>query len=147
MRDILLLLLLFALVLGGCAVTVRTLQPTIDSATHTLLTQPQPTDPIDDLIRFRAAEQEGRGSTLLLPVFALFAFALLILALATPLPRILKEWRLLRRQGERETRRQGDQAAWRPGDEERAVPVPPVYPSPLLPPPPPPPHQQSWLED
>jgi hypothetical protein len=141
MRDILLLLLLFALVLGGCAVTVRTLQPTIDSATHTLLTQPQPTDPIDDLIRFRVAEQEGRGSTLLLPVFALFAFALLILALATPLPRILKEWRLLRKPV-----RRGERESWRPGDEERAAPVPPVYPSPLLPPPPPP-HQQSWLED
>jgi hypothetical protein len=142
MRDILLLLLLFALVLGGCAVTVRTLQPTIDSATHTLLTQPQPTDPIDDLIRFRAAEQEGRSSTLLLPVFALFAFALLILALATPLPRILKEWRLLRKP----VRRQGEREMWRLGDGETAAPVPPLPRSPVLDQLPPP-HQQSWLED
>jgi hypothetical protein len=68
------------------------------------------------------------------------------LALTTPLPRILKEWRLLRRQGERQTRRQGERESWRPGDEERAAPIPPVYPSPLLPPPPPP-HPQSWLEE
>ena len=150
MREVLLILLLFALALGGCAVTVTVLQPTINGAAHAWVQAETATDPIDDLVRFRRAERDGRAASLLLPVFVVLSAVLLLLALAAPLPRNLKELRLLRKAAKPHRQPLGRGQPWleqpppalpglRPTDSH--APDPPAYP--LLPPPQP----ASWLED
>ncbi|MFO7681142.1 MAG: hypothetical protein R6X34_13930 [Chloroflexota bacterium] len=63
MREVLLILLLFALTLGRCAVTVTVLQPTIDGVAHAWVRAETATDPIDDLACFRQAERDGRADS------------------------------------------------------------------------------------
>jgi hypothetical protein len=160
MRHILLILLLIVLGLGGCAVTVRSLQPTINTAALSWVEAETRTDPVDDLVRFRKAERDGRASSLLLPVFVLLSLALLLLALATPLPRILKETRLLvkaRKKAGHPGRRPGavpqpwlEQAAEYHHSEQPAPPghsLPGIRPPETQPPMLSPPPATSWLED
>jgi hypothetical protein len=154
MHRIILILLLLTIALGGCAATIWVLQPTINNSVHAWVQAETRTDPVDDLVRFRRAERDGRAGTILLPVFIILSLALLLLLLTTPLPRILKELRLLRKAG-RQPRRQ---AAPPPGWLEQSqltqgrVPhPPPALPTqgtaenqiPLLPPPQP----GGWLEN
>lgn len=112
MRQILLILLLIVLGLGGCALTVRSLQPTINTTALAWVEAETRTDPVDDLVRFRKAERDGRAGTILLPVFIILSLALLLLLLTTPLPRILKELRLLRKAGRQPRRQASPPSAW-----------------------------------
>ncbi|MCZ7672379.1 MAG: hypothetical protein M5U34_37270 [Chloroflexi bacterium] len=90
MRQIILILLLITLALGGCAVTVRSLQPAIEQTAHAWVQAETRTDPVDDLVRFRQSERSGRAGSILLPVFALLSLALLLLLLAAPCPAFSK---------------------------------------------------------
>lgn len=121
MRQIILILILIILGLGGCAVTVRSLQPTINTTALAWVEARTRTDPVDDLVRFRQAERAGRASSILLPVFALLSLALLLLLLTTPLPRILKELRLLRKAGHKPRRQNARPQPWL----EQSAPPPP----------------------
>ncbi len=112
MHRILLILLLITLALGGCTATVWVLQPTVGSVVHAWVQAETRTDPVDDLVRFRKAERGGRAGTVLLPVFIILSLALLLLLLTTPLPRILKELRLLRRAGRKSRRQAAHPHAW-----------------------------------
>ena len=96
MRDVLLVLLFFALALGGCAVTVSILQPTINTTASSWVQAEIRTDPVDDLVRFRKAERDGRAANILLPVFALLTAILLLLAklsTATMLKTTTRPWK------------------------------------------------------
>lgn len=148
MRQILLILLLIFLGLGGCAVTVRSLQPTLHTTALAWVEAKTRTDPVDDLVRFRQSERSGRAGSILLPVFALLSLALLLLLLTTPLPRILKELRLLRKAGHKPRRASARPQPWL----EQTAPSLPNQVSPnqtlpeqqsLLPPP----HTSEWLEN
>ena len=150
MREVLLILLLFALALGGCAVTVRILQPTIDTTASAWVQAEAGTDPVDDLVRFRNAERDGRAANILLPVFIVLSVSLLLLAFATPLPHLFKELRLLRKTGQPHHRPAKNSQPWL----EQPLPTLPDQPPagpylpesasvPLLSPP----QATSWLED
>lgn len=154
MRQIILILLLIVLALGGCAATVWVLQPTVDNVAHAWMQAEIRTDPVDDLVRFRKAERDGRAGAILLPVFIILSLALLLLLLTTPLPRILKELRLLRKAGRQSRRQAAPPAAWleqSPLAQPRlGQPPTPMSPPgtaenqvPLLPPPQP----TGWLEN
>lgn len=152
MRQIILILLLITLALGGCAVTVWRLQPAIEQTAHAWVQAETRTDPVDDLVRFRQSERSGRAGSILLPVFALLSLALLLLLLAAPLPRILKELRLLRKASHK-TRRYGPPSPSRLGQPWLEQPDRGQFPPPLpghLPPENqpllPPPHSSGWLE-
>lgn len=145
MREITALLLIILLFLGGCAVIARSFQPTVESAAQALITAETRTDPIDDLVRFRETERAGRRSTLLLPIFVLLTIGLFLLVLATPLPHILKELRLLRKKRRRGRRRNPPTSAWiEPADRPFPDRRPPGGRSqPQLPPP----RRSAWLEE
>jgi hypothetical protein len=157
MRQILLILLLIVMGLGGCAVTIHSLQPTIHTAALSWVTAETRTDPVDDLVRFRQAEGEGRASRILLPVFVLLTLALLLLALSAPLPRILKETRLLVKARKKAGRRPGaapqpwlEQGTGYPHAEQPPLPGysrPGTPPAETQPPLLSPPVSTSWLED
>jgi hypothetical protein len=147
MRQIILILLLIVLGLGGCALTVRSLQPTINTTALAWVEAETRTDPVDDLVRFRKAERDGRAGTILLPVFIILSLALLLLLLTTPLPRILKELRLLRKAGRQPRRQAASPSVWLEQsqvEQGRVSHLPPALPTqgtaddqvPLLPPPP-----------
>lgn len=154
MRQVLLILLLIVLALGGCAATVWVLQPTVDNVAHAWVQAETRTDPVDDLVRFRKAERDGRAGTVLLPVFIILSLALLLLLLTTPLPRILKELRLLRKAGHQPRRQAAPPSAWleqsqlgqpRLGQPPSVLPIQGTAENqvPLLPPPQP----NGWLEN
>ena len=154
MRQIILILLLIVLGLGGCALTVRSLQPTINTTALAWVEAETRTDPVDDLVRFRKAERDGRAGTILLPVFIILSLALLLLLLTTPLPRILKELRLLRKAGHQPRRQTAPPSAWleQAQMEQLRLAQPPM----TMPPPGtaenqmpllPPPQPSGWLEN
>ena len=153
MRDVLLVLLFFALALGGCAVTVSILQPTINTTASSWVQAEIRTDPVDDLVRFRKAERDGRAANILLPVFVLLSVILLLLAFATPLPHILKELRLLRKKGQSPRRSAKNNQSWleqstptllgQQGQQTTVPTLPEPAPPPLLSPP----QSTTWLED
>ena len=155
MREVLLILLFFALALGGCAVTVSILQPTINTTASSWVQAEIRTDPVDDLVRFRKAERDGRAANILLPVFAMLSMILLLLAFATPLPHILKELRLLRKKGQPRRRPAKHSQSWLeqppslPPGQQGQQPAVPTLPEPAPPPLLSPPQSQSptWLED
>ena len=158
MRDVLLVLLFFALALGGCAVTVSILQPTINTTASSWVQAEIRTDPVDDLVRFRKAERDGRAANILLPVFALLSAILLLLALATPLPHILKEMRLLRKKSQPHRRPAKHSQPWLeqppslPFDQLGQLGQQPATATPTLPEPAPPPllsppQSTTWLEE
>lgn len=157
MYRIILVLLLIVLALGGCAATVWVLQPTINNSVHAWVQAETRTDPVDDLVRFRQAERDGRAGAVLLPVFIILSLALLLLLLTTPLPRILKELRLLRKAWRKPRRPATPPSGWleqsrlgQPQVEHLPQPPPPLHTPasaenqvPLLPPP----HPSEWLEN
>lgn len=146
MRQFLIALFLLALLLGSCAVITRTLQPTIDASAQTWVAAETRTDPIDDLVRFRAAERRGRSASLLLPFLLLSTIALLALTLLTPLLHLLKELRLLRRRHSARPRPNPSlPQGWLEPSAERPYPGYPA--SPPEPATLPPPRSSEWLEN
>ena len=152
MHRIILILLLLTIALGGCAATVWVLQPTINTTAHAWVQAETRTDPVDDLVRFRKAERNGRAGTVLLPVFVILSLALLLLLLTTPLPRILKELRLLRKAGRQPRRHAAPPPGWLEQSQlaQGRLAQPPIPTAgtaenqiPLLPPPQP----GGWLEN
>jgi hypothetical protein len=138
MDKVLLLLALLAVIVGGCSVTMGHLSPTIDKATMMMVEEQTKADPMEDIVRFRESERNGRSSSILLPFLGLVTIAAFVLLLATPLPRILKETRLLKK----ELKRKGGGNAGKP----LVVPQQPWIEEPATVPQLPAPKETGWLE-